>query len=236
MNSLSRARTAYETAVNKELDRLSAEPRFRKTMSKRRSTIRLLADAEAHPGQNMRMVFEARKTDEQTKAAVVSPQIFYSKKKDWIHHPLFAEVYDNVVRLAREYEEGKDAREREAEREAWKERMAGIATKGASKLETMLDFPIAKKVIMPDGKTIIEPTDKWSVGNIAPLMTAVDKVGRMALDMDTDKTAVDVEMSGEVGGEVADVRGSIMSKFATMRQTIQGEIESEADSGAESED
>ena len=217
------ARAAYETAVNDELKRLESDLSFRRTLKLRRSTIRALADAEAHPGKNISSVFSSGRDD------VVSEGVFYSTKKNWLHHPLFREVYENVVRLTREYEEGKDARAQEAARAAWKEKMQQIAEKGAKKLETMLDFPIARRITSEDGRTIIEPTDKWSVANIAPLMRAVDATGRLALDMETDRTAVSQTIDGELEVKAEDVKESVLGKLAKMRLTLQRDGEQGSD-------
>lgn len=98
--------TDYASEIQKQLDRLSdAEPKLKSGKALRERTIRALAEGEVI-GLSRNQVLGRKDT--------VSPRTFYSKNKDWLHHPVFKDVLDRVTALYIQ----RDGEQREAAAEA----------------------------------------------------------------------------------------------------------------------
>lgn len=182
--------TTWEEAAIRERGRLT-EPHT----DKKWATILAIVKARITPGQSEADVWRKRKDDPDFGKTICSKNIYDSK---WRKETSFIEVLQRVQTLAEGWETAESLRklkeQREQEQTAWRNKMKGLATMGADNLELMLKWPIERQQMItehyPDGRpkhiTIIEPAD-WGYRNIPSLFTAVDKAGRLALDMDTDR-------------------------------------------------
>lgn len=177
----------HAIAVENELARLAGMS----NQAKRRATILALAEAAIRPDISASDVFKRK--------GIVSRQTFYSTNKDWSHNALFADVLAKVTLLTQKYHLDKDLAEMTDRQADWREEMGDLAGLAAQKVRAMLDFPLQRvHAADPDsGEPIIIEPANWSFANIAPLLRAVDSVGRMALEMETDRTVTtaDVEHS-----------------------------------------
>lgn len=179
------ARSNYDAAVNKALARLDEGGFSKSTMQKRRDTIRAIAHCTAHPEMSMSEAFD--------QPGAVARTTWYRKSKDWGTHPLMQSVLAEVIRLTREYEEQKAARDQEFDRQYWRSEMQDIAHDMLQKARSMLDWPLAiSEVSSEDGRTIIFNPANWTMANVPSLVNAADKAARLAMGLDTDQTTVNV--------------------------------------------
>lgn len=174
-----------QAAVDAQLARLKHPP-----LEKRRATIRALAAEAIQPGGSRDNVFLRQRKGNPD---IVSKGVFYSTKKDWFHDPTFREVLMTVEGLYRKWAGGRALRELVRRQTDWEEKVFQTANRMLDRASAMLDFPLAERTVEKDGKTITVRPGPWSMANVAPLVTAADKLARTALDMETaEKSAVTV--------------------------------------------
>lgn len=188
----------YQAAVNAELVKLEQLGRGQ-IYQKRRNTVWAIAWAEVTGHIPLDQVFARSDT--------VSKGIYYHKQKGWYHNKIFAAVLEAVTKLTRDFVEGKRGRELERSQAEWQRKMIAITDNGYSKLSTMLDFPLTEIELVEEEerdlagnvvkifKQVIRPAG-WNYGNVPGLLREIDRAGRLARQMNTDKS----EVTGE-GGE-----------------------------------
>ncbi len=102
----------------------------------------------------------------------------------------------------RERAEAWDERQRAEERERWKRRRDELrdrewetAQRLIDKAEQMLKIPLVERTVeSPDGPTVLKPA-RWGMADAAKLAETASKLGRLAAEMETDRTTVDVSRS-----------------------------------------
>lgn len=182
----------YETAVSRELAQLDNLGLSRANVKRRHATILALAAAEG-TDQSWNDILGHDGT--------ISRSTFYSRRSTWYSGEgevadAFRAVLATVLQLTRQYHNGRDLRRQTAEREAWIARMRDLTSKAADRIDTMLAFPLSRKVTRTseNGKTVvntIEPAD-WNYSSLARLMAVADKSGRLARGLLTDETRQEV--------------------------------------------
>lgn len=179
-----------QAAVELQLARLKKPP-----IRKRRATILALAAEVIRPGGSRDNVFLRQRKGNPD---IISKGVFYSTEKDWWHDATFREVLMTVEGLYRKWAGGRAVRELSRRQTEWEERAYQIAGRMLDRASAMLDFPLASREVEKDGKTIIVKPGPWSMANVAPIVTAADKLARTVLDMDTTEKAA-VTVSWEEG-------------------------------------
>lgn len=212
-----------EAAVAEQLARIHRRPQ-----ELRINTAKAIIAAATNPTTSVNAVFG---TD-----GVVTQATFYNMKKDWIHDPLYREVLEVCIALHRHWDATAAVRERNKQREDWQKRMYGLSTQTADMVEEMLKNGLHERYEYDDnGTPVIIMKPKYSPRDIATLLPAADKVARMALEMHTDSTAVDVK------AEVADVdldqiRKSMSDKLTKTRANLLQQAQAQAQQGGADED
>lgn len=197
---LKRQRATHEAAVEAVLQRLNDDPVCKRQIDLRRNVIRAVVDALVDPSRTIETLWEGGKAIEE---GMVNRSTYMSRSSKWKHHAPFMAVMNEVLRLEREWEQMRDGREREARRLAHNQRVLNFADKGYEKLFAMLNFPLSEQVIDTDtGQVIVKP-GKWTYGMMAQFGAMLDKAVRLALEMDTDRTRNQTEVSLAPGMEAA---------------------------------
>ena len=174
-----------QAAVDAQLARLKKPP-----VEKRRATVRALGEEAIRPGGSRESVLLRQR---KANPDIVSKGVFYSTQKDWFHDAEFREVLLTVEGLYRKWASGRAVRELARRQTDWEERAYQVAGRMLDRASAMLDFPLAAREVEKDGKTIIVKPGPWSMANVAPMVSAADKLARTVLNMETaDKSAVSV--------------------------------------------
>jgi hypothetical protein len=186
-----------QAAVSAQLARLTRPP-----VKKRHATVLALAEAAIAPGGSRDDVFTRQKKQNPD---IVNKHVFYSTNKSWFHDPTFREVLETVELLYRKWAAGRATRDLVRRQQEWEDRVMGAAGKMIDKATAMLDFPLAERTVNKDGKPVVIRPGPWSMANVAPLVTAADKLARTVLDMESsDRSAVAVSWEqGLVGAGAA---------------------------------
>lgn len=182
--------------------------------SKRRTTLLAIAAGDTS-GTPRAEVFRRKE--------VVSPAVFYNPDKAYSHDLDFRLALEVIIRLYRRWNAAEQARlyaERQAE---LLEKAYLTANKMFDRANQMMDFPLAEREIGEDGQTIIVKPGNWNYGNVAPLVTAADKVGRSALGMESERTALDVSwVEGLPDGITAEQAEEARRQLAKLLATQMG--------------
>lgn len=184
----------YDNAVNGQLARIA----HMRGGSKRRTTILALAEAEITPGMSRTAVFK--------RPDVVSAQTFYSTDKDWLHDRIYREALENVMALHVRWKTEENLRLlRERQTEFLEEEftlgkdMLEVSKQMLARLKDGLDDIAFED---EDGRTIIRISPKWQVRDVPGFVAAMDRLLRMNLELETDRTKARHEVSGPDGGPV----------------------------------
>lgn len=178
----------YRERVEAELARLDGMT----MLAKRRATVLGLAEQSVRPDISRRDVFRRRDT--------IGFRSYYNSQKDWGAGTspgarLFQDVLANVIRLTKEYYAGQAMRRLAARQQEWQEQMYQLAKKGTGKLEGMLAFPLEEEVVekYADGREkVVRKPAHWTFNTVATMLREVDRTGRLALNMDTDRKEITV--------------------------------------------
>lgn len=192
-----RARQRFHVNTENELARLSGT----KNYPMRRRTIIAIALSEVTPGQSW--------NDALKRPDTVSPQVFYSAKKDWYsgtspESSLFREVLNNTITLYRNYYNQMDMRLQEARRQQHIDKMLELTDLGMEKLRQMLNYPISNTHDETNGVIIVAPTFNWS--SVATLLKMVDERTRLALNLPTSmEMAFNIDFSSLTDAELEEL-------------------------------
>lgn len=210
-------------ALNEQWARITGRPK-----ELRLSTAKAIVSAATDPTRSINDAF----SDD----GVVAQQTFYSKKKDWIHDPTYREILEIAIALQRQWDSMADTRKRNKRREDWQEKMYGLANDMADMGKAMLEAGLYERYeYEDDGKPVIILKPKYAVRDIAAIVPASDKLARLALDMHTDNTAVDV--TAEVAEvDLDQVRKSMRDKLTKTRATLLSQIQPQQDTPEDDED
>lgn len=187
---MERHRAAYEAAVEVALSKLEDDPTCKRSLSRRRQAIRAIVDAEVDPSRSRESLWVGGRAAD---AAVPNRSTFFSKRSKWMAHPPFVAVLDEVLRLAREWEQKRSGREREARRVAHQERMLNISSKMLEKAEAMMQFPLSEQTIDTNTGTVVVAPARWDYRSLSTAVSTADKAARLALEMDTKRETQTVE-------------------------------------------
>ncbi len=198
-------------AVNKQLNR---------TKSKRhRVTAVAVVAAAVSPTSSPHSVLG--------KNGVVGAATFYRKEKSWVHDPEYRETLEIMAALYRTWDDGEAVRKRNRDRDAWIETMHNLAVEGADLIQQMIAAGLYDQEVTreEDGTQVIVLKPKFGVRDIFAAMGPVDKLGRMALDLHTDKTKQEISGTDDKPIEVEAVEVSILTKLGNLGNKLRDQAE-----------
>lgn len=79
--------------------------------------------------------------------------------------------------------------------------MWDLTLRARKRLEAMLEWPLSTQEIEDDGKRIVITPAKWTWSTVARLLAEVDKVGRLATELETERPRITIsrEEAEELG-------------------------------------
>lgn len=190
----------FHAAVQQQLANLAGS-----NINKRRNTIIAMGEAAVNPEISRASIFKRKNT--------ISEYIFYSNKKDWFQDVNFRTVLENVIALYRTWEAAKQMRVIEERQMKWREDSWRIGNMMAEVATNMLGTDLYE-VLMEDGdgREVTVVPAKWAFRDVAPMVTAADKLLRLSLDMPTEKTEINAEIT-----EAEEPRDTLRDKLAHLR-------------------
>lgn len=186
------------TAVNAQLQKLVGIDKSRgkqkqEMYAKRINTVLGMVDTVLYPNITRESVLQREGT--------VGHRVFYSRKKDWYHHPVFREVLETVLAIFRRWKAEEGERLAAEKLRKWNEQMMETADlmAQASKqiLTNYIEQPFDVTIDDKNGEKITKLTPKANVRDVAVIAPAADKIARMAMGQPTDKTTN--QLTGEDG-------------------------------------
>ena len=115
------------------------------------------------------------------------------------------------------------ARRREEHREAEIE----LSRKLLERAQLLLRWPTTEQVLQRDGKTYIIKPARWRERDVAAIILAASKVGRLALDMETDHSKAEVTTTSPSAAEriIQDAsEGELRAWLARLQREEDGEV------------